>query len=239
MDRRRRDDRGSTLVEAAFVMPVFILMIFGIIEFSGVVMTKTGTNSAVKSGSRMAVVSGNDAMADRNILLRMAKDGSGISQDHINQIIIWRASSPSEAPPSACVSANSGFHPSTGASHCNVYNDPQDSSQGAFHLARLPAAVNGDPPNAGNSDYYFGCLGSADPNASVKRDCGWPPQNRRILEQSPTYTCSGGSDPKCQPTDLVGIYMKVTHRYYTGFFGSTVVVTNRSVSAIEPQGYDK
>ena len=109
-------------------MPVFILMIFGVIEFSGVVMTKTGANSAVKSGARMAIVSGNDAMADRNILLRMAKDGSGISQDHIDWIKVWRASSPDASTPGTC----------NASTHCNFYNDPQDSTQGAFHLAKLP-----------------------------------------------------------------------------------------------------
>ncbi len=187
MGRRRRDDRGSTLVEAAFVMPVFILMIFGVLEFSGVIMTKTGANAAVKGGTRMAIVSGNDAMADRNILLRIAKDGSGISQDHIDWIKIWRATSTDTSAPASCNSAT----------HCNFYNDPQDSTQGAFHLASFPQTADGDPVTAGNSDYYFGCTGPSDPNAGVKRDCGWPPQDRRILEQSPIYTCSGTNDPKC------------------------------------------
>lgn len=217
-------------------MPIFILMIFGVLEFSGIVMTKTGANSAVKGGTRMAIVSGSDAMADRNILLRIAKDGSGMRQDHIDQIIIWHASGPQDTPPASCLSAT-GFHPVT--TGCNVYNDPQDSTQGAFHLASLPPSIAPAPVTAGNSDYYFGCTGPTDPVGGPKRDCGWPPKDRRILEQSPTYTCVGSSDPKCAPTDWVGIYMKTTHNYYTGFFGSQATVSNQTLAALEPQGYDK
>ncbi len=33
--------------------------------------------------------------------------------------------------------------------------------------------------------------------------------------------------------------MQVTHNYYTGFFGSQVTVTTQTISAIEPQGYDR
>ena len=219
-------------------MPIFILMVFGIFEFSGAIMTKTGENSAIKGGARMAVVAGNDAMADRAILLRMGKDGNGISQDHIDNVVIWRITFGSDGkpqnltPPSSC----------SNGSGCNIYNNPQDSSNGAFAKAALPLSVSPATPTAANADYYFGCDTSTSGGAAAashKLDCGWEPHSRRIVEQAPTYTCSGSSDPKCANTDWVGISITVTHQFYTGFFGKQVTMSSKTIAAIEPQGYDK
>ena len=236
---RRRDDRGSTLVEAAFVMPVFILMIFGIFEFSGAIMTRTGENSAIKGGARMAVVAGNDAMADRQILLRMGKEGSGISQDHIDQVIIWHVTvNPATGkftnptPPASCPKG----------SGCNLYANPQTPATGAFARAALPMSVSPSLATSDNADYYFGCDTSTPQgiiDSASKLDCGWEPPKRRIAERSPSYTCTSNSDAKCAATDLVGISITVTHQYYTGFFGKQVTLTMQTIAAIEPQGYDK
>ena len=227
--RRRRDDRGSTLVEAAFVMPIFILMVFGIFEFSGAVMAKTGTSAAVKAGARMAVVKGNDSMADRDILLRMAKEGAGIQQDHIDKVMIWHATGPDSPPPTSCTASN----------QCNEYLSPQTPNTGAFARANLPLAASGDTPTTGNADYYFGCDSVNDSaNVGHKLDCAWEPWSRRIEEKSPTYTCVGASDPKCASTDWVGIDVEVTHDFYTGFFGKSTSTQATTVAAIEPQGYD-
>lgn len=230
--RSRRDDRGSTLVEAAIVMPVFILIIFGIFEFSGSIMAKTGTGSAAKAGARMAVITGNAPMADRGILLRMAREGAGIQQDHIDRIVIWHATGPLDNnPATAC--------PSTSTPGCNVYQDPQTPGTGAFARAKLPLALVGFSPTSGNADYYFGCNTTDDAaNVAHKIDCGWEPHTRRILEKAPGYTCLSSSDPKCAGTDFVGISVQVTHAYYTGFFGTQTQVVSTTVVAIEPQGYD-
>ncbi len=72
---RRRNDEGATMVEAAFVMPIFVLFLFGIIEFSGFLLSKEGTTNAVQAGARTASVQGNDAMADQQILVRLARRG--------------------------------------------------------------------------------------------------------------------------------------------------------------------
>jgi len=238
MARRRRDDRGSTLVEAAFVMPVFILMIFGIFEFSGMVMARTGAGASVKGGARMAVVAGSDAMSDQRILLRMAKDGAGVSQDTVTRVVIWKASAAGDSPPAACLTSSVSLT----SDLCNVYVDPQDPSTGAYTRAKLPMTPDGQTPTSANADYYFGCdtsSGAGLVDAPHKLDCGWEPHTRRILTQSPAYTCVGANDPKCRPTDLVGIYIQVDHKFYTGFFGSHALYSNKTISAIEPQGYEK
>lgn len=238
------------MVEAAFVTPVFIMLLFGIFEFSGFVAAATGANAAVKAGGRMATVMGDNPMADRNILNRMNREGAGLvsSRDIIEEIKIWHASGPNDSPPTTC----------NAASECNHYVNPNQpvgfgGGGGAYKLAALPLTTDSSPAAAMGPAYaecYFG-YGSGQDNGggacpdSGRLDSGWPPKNssnpllsRRILEKSPDHVGSC-ANRQCDTTDLVGIWIKVRHDYYTGFFGQSVTVTSKTVAKIEPQGYDK
>lgn len=240
---RRGDDRGATMIEAAFVTPVFIMLLFGIFEFSGYVAAQTGANAAVKAGARMATVAGDNPMADRSILNRMSREGAGLvaSNDVVLQIKIWHASSPQDNPPATC----------NAASQCNLYVDPNQSG-GAYNLASLPLTTDSSPTatmSPSYSDCYFGYASGQSTaggcSESGRLDSGWPPTNlanpnlsRRILEKSPNHA-GACTNRQCDTTDLVGIWIQVRHDYYTGFFGHSVTVTSKTVAKIEPQGYDK
>jgi Flp pilus assembly protein TadG len=50
----RQGRRGATLVEAAIVMNIFLLFIFGIMEFGHFVMVKQLMDNAARDGARMA-----------------------------------------------------------------------------------------------------------------------------------------------------------------------------------------
>lgn len=244
-------DRGSTLVEAAFVMPVFVMLIFGIFEFSGVTMTRTGSGAAVKAGSRMAVVMGNDPHADLNILRRIKSEGAGIAQDHITKVVIWNAAKPGEQVPTTCLTSGvnkgtMGVNGPPAYGSCNVYTSPQGN---AFEKATRPLMQSGDTYGPAYADWYFGCEGPSDPEASHKIDCDWPPKSRNIREPSETLSCpsprptrpqvAAGADPRCMDTDLVGIYIEVEHKHYTGFFGNMTTITDSATAKIEPQEYAK
>jgi Flp pilus assembly protein TadG len=53
--------RAAHLVEFAFVVPIFLLFIFGILEYSRYVMTLQVMTNAAREGARYAVVTTNDA----------------------------------------------------------------------------------------------------------------------------------------------------------------------------------
>ncbi|MDA0657753.1 MAG: TadE/TadG family type IV pilus assembly protein [Planctomycetota bacterium] len=54
----REKRRGTAVVEFAIVAPVFILLVFGMIEFGRMVMVQQMLTSATREGARMAVVEG-------------------------------------------------------------------------------------------------------------------------------------------------------------------------------------
>ena len=60
---RLRERRGQAMVEFALVMPILLLLVFGVTEFSRAFMTLNVITSAAREGCRLAVVTGPDATA--------------------------------------------------------------------------------------------------------------------------------------------------------------------------------
>jgi hypothetical protein len=230
--RVQRNDKGAVLVEAAIILPVLLMMIFGIFEIGSLLKSYSGAANAVRAGGRMASVAGNDVDADGAILARMALETAGIPDGEIEYIVIWHATGTGELPPSACRPAaqatpNTVSVGQTGGAGvaCNIYHRPQ-AAGGAFDMAQGKAA---NP-----ATFYFGCSGSSDPAAGHKLDCNWPGRDRKA-----TVTPRGSTPPVGQSAtpDYVGIYVRSEHNYVTGVLGRTITITDASVSLIEPQGY--
>lgn len=58
--RKRQRTRGVAMVEYAMIMPVFLLLFAGIIEFGRAVMVQQVITNAAREGARMAVRPGED-----------------------------------------------------------------------------------------------------------------------------------------------------------------------------------
>jgi hypothetical protein len=230
--RRCRRDRGAATAETALILPILVFVMFGIMELGGALKSYSATAGAVRAGGRTASVQGADPMTDSVVLARVAQE-LGSDQGEAELIVIWHATGAGDPVPAGCVpgaplTANSS---SVGVSDsgtdalgaCNVYVRPSDTGA-AFAMANGAATQ----PAA----YYFGCQGAADPAANHKLDCNWPGKNRRALQSPRTTTGTP------HPTDFVGVYIRTIHAYYTTFLGSTLTITDRGISLIEPQGYD-
>ncbi|NNL69506.1 MAG: pilus assembly protein, partial [Acidimicrobiia bacterium] len=59
------EDRGATLVEAAIVLPVFFLLVFGLLEFGFGFKDWLSINHAAREGARVSVAAANDIRADQ------------------------------------------------------------------------------------------------------------------------------------------------------------------------------
>ena len=74
-ERRASGDRGAVLVEAAFVLPIFLFFIFGTIEFGLAFASQSTTTSSTRQGARFASANfaavGNPAAAADQIRLTM------------------------------------------------------------------------------------------------------------------------------------------------------------------------
>ena len=118
--------RGAVLIEAAFVTPIFFMLVLGIGEASLAMNDKLALANTVRAGTRVASASGNDTYADYGIIRAIVKESAALPRAQIEMIIVYRASKLGEGPPAACL-AGSSQDPggSTTAPACNVY-DPAD-----------------------------------------------------------------------------------------------------------------
>jgi Flp pilus assembly protein TadG len=78
---RRR--RGAAVVEFAIVVPIFVLLVFGMIEFGRMVMVHQLLVGAAREGARQAIVNGSTAVdveqTVRNYLTATSLDGQEAS----------------------------------------------------------------------------------------------------------------------------------------------------------------
>jgi Flp pilus assembly protein TadG len=99
--RRRRRSRGQSLVEFAIGVPLFLLLLLGMVEFGFIFTHHIGLEYATREGARMgsALASGTAQISctdvDNNIIAALQRvvtsPGSQINVGNINQIRIYSA----------------------------------------------------------------------------------------------------------------------------------------------------
>ncbi|MEP6658981.1 MAG: TadE/TadG family type IV pilus assembly protein [Acidimicrobiales bacterium] len=161
--RRFRGDHGATIVEAAFVTPVFFLLVFGIMEFGWLYKDWMSVANASHDGAREGSASGVDAYADYNILFVIQRSLAALSKN-VDYIIVFKASGPNDPVPGACKAvADAGLRGVP--SKCNVY---------------YPADWNA--PSYGQSSFGYDAV--ANPNPALL-DLNWPGLSRSDHKTDP------------------------------------------------------
>jgi len=57
-DRSRRSERGAALVEMAIILPILLLLVFGLVEFARAYNTKAVITHASREGVRVLAITG-------------------------------------------------------------------------------------------------------------------------------------------------------------------------------------
>jgi hypothetical protein len=112
--RRRGGERGSLLVEAAFVVPIFLALLIGAIEGGFIFYERLTVNNMSMSGARAASGMGSDVLADYHILHSVGTDQSGMAGGQISMIVVYKAVGSASVVPAGCRSASV-------ANSCNRY----------------------------------------------------------------------------------------------------------------------
>lgn len=106
MARRKRVERGASLVEFALVLPLLMLFLFGIVQFGIAYDMKQSINSAAREGARAAAIPDND-FAHIEAVTRSSFDG--IADDATVTVVVKNNS------PLFPYDSSIGTPPSTGA----------------------------------------------------------------------------------------------------------------------------
>jgi Flp pilus assembly protein TadG len=203
--RRRRDERGSALVEAAIILPVIILLTFGAIDFGIGFNQKAGLDNAGRAGVRLAAT---DTFTDN---ATNTVTGSGTILAH-TQIGFDAASSVN--------AALSQIESKPALVHMYVFRSAYNGTTWAPASVTTPGACSSNcimyNPQAANSGQFdlYNTTGT------------WP-------ATAPLYPERNACPPVVN-TDRVGITIVASYRFLTGLIGTTITLTSTSAAQLEP-----
>jgi hypothetical protein len=63
-----KNQKGNTLIEAAFILPILILLLFGIVQFSFALIAKLTLTHAAYEGARIGALTNNEEKIKQKIL---------------------------------------------------------------------------------------------------------------------------------------------------------------------------
>lgn len=114
--RRARGDAGVAMAEAALVTPVFVLVLFGVLEFGIAFRDYLTVNNAAQGGARAGAIAGNDPDADYRIVDAVRVEASATAPGQVVKVVIFKADGPNGSVPSQCLTSATGV-----TDLCNVY----------------------------------------------------------------------------------------------------------------------
>lgn len=100
--RRCADDGGAVLVEAALITPLFMLLLFGILEFGGLFRDYLTLSYTLTAAARTEAIFGNSLAADYETMLAIQTAFSATPLHQINYVVVWKAESPDDDVPEEC-----------------------------------------------------------------------------------------------------------------------------------------
>ncbi|MEZ5144367.1 MAG: TadE/TadG family type IV pilus assembly protein [Acidimicrobiales bacterium] len=203
---RLRSDQGVALVEAAFITPVLLVLVLGMLEYGLLFRDYLTVSDAAANGARVGAIQGPDTSvagdtADQAIVASIREDLANIRYTSIDRIVVFRAGPPGAGAPLAQVpeSCKTGAAPrGDTVARCNIY-----AAYDAFLAVQAP-----DPA-------YFKCGGA---NAVA---CGWDPTGRV-------------DGPKIADIEYLGVYLKLDRPMVTGVFGRRTTLEVASIVRLEP-----
>ncbi|MFN8050621.1 MAG: TadE/TadG family type IV pilus assembly protein [Acidimicrobiales bacterium] len=115
---RVRSERGSVVVESALVLPIFLLLVFGTMEFGLAFRSYLTLSNSTRDAARFASTLGKDADADFQIINEAVNDLGGMHAGNVTKIIIFKATGPSSTTASGALAA---CRTGSVANLCNTY----------------------------------------------------------------------------------------------------------------------
>lgn len=216
-----RSERGVTMVEAAFVTPIFLFLIFAIIEGGLYMNDYLALSSSTRAGVRASSALGAVGRADMYTLIDIDREAAALGEDDIEYVVIYKATGFGADPTDTCKGGVSVLNV------CNVYR--RDDINKAWdqleeESAQEAAIAANQTRTLDTSKQWFGCLITG-PNAGASPDRFWCPGDRIDAR-------SGNSNTG---PDYVGVYIKANHEWVAKIFGNDTTLTEKSVIQIEPR----
>jgi hypothetical protein len=144
--RRRRGARGQALVEFALIVPLFLLIFFGTIEFALILASIGGYDFGARDGARTgAFIGKSDMTVDTQVINTIKSHVQGLAMAHVVEIDIFRATSEG-----GCLTAPTGSPSAVPIDDPNCIRDQFDQN---FNRVSNTWPVNARDDSLANADF--------------------------------------------------------------------------------------
>jgi Flp pilus assembly protein TadG len=232
-------ERGATVVEAALITPLFVFIIFALVEIGPLFSQWSSGKNTATEGGRMAATAGASVTADWDTFREIRSSATKLGTN-LDYVIIFRAASvKSEVPPECITSANANR------------NAPSTQPVGAFRATSTSPLV---------TDYTSHAVEDFDWNSGTPVDIActvlYPRQLTAITSSGPfiyertKVLAVAPSVPEYSlnrfwpgqlrvdylngPQDYVGVYVQSRYVGPTGIMSSRTI-RSTSINQIEPK----
>lgn len=147
--RRAESERGASLVEAALVVPLLILLAFGAAEFGFVFLDFLNVSSAAREGARVGSAVGDAFNADTLILGAIAEATADLDNSTIEAIWIFEAKANGDPIDNCVVDGSSDFYTCAGVpATTNIYDAAGNLLTGSWNSTGRKVTVGLNCPAA-------------------------------------------------------------------------------------------
>ncbi len=129
-------ERGHTVVEAAFVTPIFFLLLFGVIEGGYGLHERLSVANMALVGARSASGNGAEVLSDFRVLAAIRGGSGGVAPGQVSTIVVYKTTGPGYTVPPACKSASV-------AGVCNRYTGADlAKASSSFGCSGVPVRID-------------------------------------------------------------------------------------------------
>jgi len=119
---RASGERGAALVELAVVLPLLLLIAFGVVEYGSAWNRKLQMETAARSGARVGSSLGNTRLADYGLLQGVKSAINDIGLSNVDYVEVFKSTATDGSRPAGnCASTT----PTSVSGSCNVYTGAQ------------------------------------------------------------------------------------------------------------------
>ena len=139
---RARGDRGAALTEFVLIVPIFVLLMAGVLEFGMAWRDSMTVSNALRSGARVGSNAGRERSADYDILKSIEAAMREIPDTaRVQRIVVYKADTANSAPSASCMAGNPS---SSSSAPCNVYTGA-DMARPASDFAGTTSCTTSSP----------------------------------------------------------------------------------------------
>jgi len=119
---RASGERGAALVELAVILPLLLIIAFGVVEYGNAWNRKLQIETAARSGARVGSSLGNTRLADYGLLQGVKSALSDIGLQNVLYVEVFKSTATDGSRPTGSCASDT---PTSVTNQCNVYTGAQ------------------------------------------------------------------------------------------------------------------